>query len=185
MGICNSKHAKKEKGVTPEQPKGDRVGNPVYAVIDNQNVTYPLAWLGGRIPPEAKEQYSVESTPPCSEIDEGEQKDEMNPWDRKCETWEALNLAINYTSKVPLADDDLIILKSGPTAENVKKVHEWNEECKINGAKPIEEKIEWENPFHTKETDLWTEPVTNEERQVYLDQLLKALYRCEDILYAQ
>jgi hypothetical protein len=185
MGICNSKDAKKEKGVAPEQPKGDRVGNPVYAVIDNQNDTDPPAWLGGRIPAEAKEQYSVESTPPCSEINEGEQKDEMNPWDRKCETWEALNLAINYPSKVPLADDDLIKLKTGPTAENMKKVHDWNEECKINGAKPIEEKIEWESPFHAKETDLWTEPVTNKERQVYLDQLLTALYRCEDILYAQ
>ena len=57
--------------------------------------------------------------------------------------------------------------------------------CKMSGAKPEETEVIWENPFYAKETDLWTEPVTNEGRQVYLDQLLTALYRCEDILYAQ
>jgi hypothetical protein len=80
---------------------------------------------------------------------------------------------------------DLLELKTGPTAENIKSVYEYNEKCKINGSKPFETEINWENPFHAEGTDLRTEPVTNEGRQIYLDQLLTALYRSEDILYAQ
>jgi hypothetical protein len=85
MGICGSTNAKKERVVGPGQPKRDGNDKPGLAVIQNYSSIEPEK----KIPAEPEEQNSVESTPPCSESNDGEQGDEMNLWDRGCETWEA------------------------------------------------------------------------------------------------
>jgi hypothetical protein len=184
MGICNSKDSKREKGVAPEQPKGDANSKPGPAVIQDQSSIQPPNGPPGE-PEEIKSYESLPSGEEHSGSEEEYYPQDISPWNRGCSTWEAHNLSINYPSKNPLNPLDLLKLKTGPTAENIKSVYEYNEKCKINGAKPDETHIEWENPFRAKGTNLRTEPETNEGRQIYLDQLLTALYRSEDILYAQ